>query len=36
MRITPKSWNALTSGEKMSALQYAAYLTKKKWAKRKC
>jgi len=33
MNIIVKAWNALTSGEKLSALQYAAYETKKKWSK---
>lgn len=34
MNIIARNWNALTSGEKMAALEYAAYLTKKKWGVR--
>ncbi|EJW19046.1 hypothetical protein PAV_1c00170 [Paenibacillus alvei DSM 29] len=34
MIIKVKSWRSLTSGEKMSALEYMVYLTEKMWEAR--
>lgn len=31
MNILIKDWKGMTDGEKKSALEYAVYLTKKKW-----
>jgi len=33
MNIIVKTWNALTTGEKMAVLQYAASENKKKWSR---
>jgi hypothetical protein len=35
MRITKAGWAALTLGEKLSALSYAAYLSRQRWQRRK-
>lgn len=34
MKITRASWDALTLGEKLSILDYAAYVTRKYWERR--
>ena len=35
MIIKAKTWQALTSGERLSALAYMVYLTQRRWAEKR-
>ena len=35
MIIKARTWQALTSGERLSALDYMVYLTQRRWAEKR-